>query len=265
MDGRDDQLNQQVFEAFDSVTMSKEAQERILSNLKDRQAQLANEQDNVEVPKTTVLPRAQAASDAETGTHAAEVVPAPKHRNAAKWLLPLAAVLLAGIVVVRVMMPTGQQTMHAPKSAAAEDSELSETVVTDAAAAEEGAAEDTDESAGDLGIDPSAEEEAYDGAPTEDLLPEPEDGEHPMGTVDLYPIVEMSDGTVLSALIDGMYTQQLDGSQVSDSLGTAVAHPSDAKDTVECEVFKLADEASGYAVRYKGDSTYWYCVQVDAE
>lgn len=249
--------------------MSDEAQERVLGNLLARQAQLSGAKtERVEVPKTTVLPRVQV-EEPQAGRHVAEpaeVVPMPKRRSVASWLLPLAAVLVLGLVVVRFALPTSKNSEEAKDLApmAAEEVAAEATVAEEqtGAAAEESV--DATAESEDLGIDVDAEEEAYDVAPTDELLPEPEEAQ-PMGTVDLYPIVVLDDNTVLTALIDGVYTQQLDVSQVSDSLGAAQAHPTDAEETVGCEVFKLADDAEGFAVRYDGEDTYWYCQQINME
>ncbi len=248
MDGRDDQLKQQVFDAFGSVSMNEEAQLRILSNLKDRQAQLADERENVEAPKTTALPRAQAASECEADAHLAEVVQVPRRKSLALRLLPLAAVLAVAIVVVRMV------AMPSPRYDIPSESAVAVTEQT----------KDTADSAEGLGVDSVAEGEAYDVASDEGASLSSEESEpRIMSTVDLYPIVEMDDGTVLSVLIDGLYTQQLDVSQVGNLIGTAVARPSDAGDTVDCKVFRLVDDTEGYAVCYEGEDTYWYCVRVD--
>ena len=118
----------------------------------------------------------------------------------------------------------------------------------DASNSKDYASEDVayDDAAADAGV----AEESYDGA-TVELL-----GATPELTAEHCPLVALPDGTLLTTSPDGI-VQEVDAAQVGESLGEGQAYSSETDETATCEVFALADDPDGFAVRYEGEDSYW--------
>lgn len=260
-------FDQQIHDAYEGVSLSDAAQERMLANLLAAQAQAQrvgqeDADDSQQAPEpavapvTEVRPRAKAAHlKVDEGAPATA-----RRRRAWKVVLPLAAALLVAAVVVRLQMASSTadvaanevQYVVAPKSS------------DDAAAAAEGATEDMDEAeeAADAAVEESLADESSDtGELVESELVETD----PTAVVsaDLYVRITLEDGTALTTLVDGAGTQEVESARVGTSLGSAKAAPFDEPDnTVSCEVFALTDDADGYAVRYEEEGSYWYATRM---
>jgi hypothetical protein len=83
--------------------------------------------------------------------------------------------------------------------------------------------------------------------------------------VDVCPRIRLEDGTLLTALRDGISVDEVDAGRVGELLGRGSATAFDAPTSevgVPCEVFRLLDEADAFAVRYEGEETFWRCTRL---
>ena len=235
----DEQLAQQVHDAYDTIKLDDQVQSSMLANL--LAAQAAAQEPQVE--------------ERAEERHDAEVIRMPRRR----WtvLLPVAAVLVAALIVVR----TGAFSLGGTNAA----QESSADIKVDAAgeyAAEESVAYDASEmadvDAADAGVlDVSATGAAASNAPEakEDVALSEEAsaaGAEGVSLPELYPTVTLSDGTQLT-----VRAEQVEASGVARDLEQTSASSPDGQEAVPCTVCELAD--GGLAVRYDAESTYWLC------
>ncbi len=240
----DELLDQQVHDAFERIELGGEAQDMMLANLLSAQSARTGVDD---------VPSSGDAADAGSG---ADVIPFVPRRPRWRALLPVAAVLVAALVVVRIGMMSGLG-----QSQAASDAGIGLTAMPseDKALVEEGATAgaSNDMAVGDMDAEEefSAEEVMLDAAPEAAT-------ERELTTVDLCPLIELADGRRLSALVDGLYTVEVDAGGVGESVGEATARPFDSDEGVACTVYRLTD-GDGYAVQYDGEDTFWRCDVID--
>lgn len=256
-DNEGTQLDQQVHDAYEGIRLSDDAQDRMLGQLLAAQTQRgAQEVDGDASPVSEEAPgpdsRVAASRRTTPPTHAG------RRRLAWRVVLPLAAMLVVGVVVVRTQGMFSEAARETSNSAAAPLAVQKDAASNDALAtgAEDTGAEETEGvayDAGDLALEdlsvaaPEAEAVVEDAYEEERVQPE------------WYPQVTMADGTTLTTCPEGGAAQQVDEAQVGDALGEATAAASDGSgETVDCMVFALADDAHAYAVRYAGDERYWY-------
>ena len=276
MSEKDMMLDQQVHDAFEGIRMSDEAQDRMLGALLAAQAQRAGEGDiRTDAPEATVR---RAPTQQEDERPAQATRPAQRRSKAAhlkmkvdgtkparrwstwKMVLPLAAVLVVGAVVIRMQM-----VQSAEFSRANEIMEPTATEKTLSAESATGAMADeavSDDAAEDMAFEAeeySAETEGM----VEPLAPEViGSGGTPGSKAGLYPRIKMADGTLLTALVEGDHAEEVDAARVGTSLGKAQASPFDVDEPIDCEVFSLVDDPDGFAVRFEGEQGYWYCTRL---
>lgn len=233
-------FDQQIHDAFDRIELSEEAQGRMLANLLAAQERMQAR----EVP-ADVEPPVVAEKDSDPGE--AEVIPVPPRRMPWQRWLPLAAVLVLAVVVVRVTSLGGMASSEQSAGATAADS----AIVPGDSAKSMGEAEES------ATADELAAPTAYDAEA--DAIAELEPN-WPVGLVETHPRITLEDGTVLTALRDAQFLDEVDSERVGELVATGAATPFDATESVPCEVYRLLNEDDAYAVRYEGEETFWRCV-----
>lgn len=259
-------FDQRIHDAYEAVEPSPEAQERMLANLLAAQGD-ARRRAGVERTQTAPAPATDATSRrAKTkvsprpatsdrrrsgGRHQVKKTVASQRRSPWRVVLPLAAVLALVAVVVRVtdlnhgtsrpdtIMATSSEKSSEPEAQAVSE----DAVVADGPTVESNALEMEA---------PLAEGAAGEFSGTERM-------------VDVCPRIRLEDGTLLTALRDGISVDEVDAGRVGELLGrgTAAAFDAPADEAgVSCEVFHLLDEADAYAVRYEGEETFWRCTSL---
>lgn len=265
----DDRFDQQIRDAYDQVRLDDAAQDRILANLlaaqKEQVAQEEAAPASNTAPMDVTVPMEDVASETNAGAGRtaeqttasdvrgqAPVIPFQPRRSRWRVVLPVAAAIVATALVVSIPL-RAQKASDA--SAPMETSNATAYDSDDVIASKEGDGVTFAESsaAPEASIEPLDEEAATgEGAAEATLRP-----------VDYYPIVVLSDGTNLTALIDGLTVKEVKAQQVGELLGVAEAHPTDTTSvTYACEVYRLKNDEAAYAVRYEGEDTYWYCTEV---
>lgn len=249
MANENEQFDQQVHDALDRIELSEEAQDRMLANLlAARERTQEREAPSSEVPEKGE--RETKPDDA--GAAEAKVIPvAPRRMPWLRWL-PLAAVLVMAVVVVRVTSLGGKATNEQAVSVAAEDS----------ASAPEESAKTVGEGSGEAAEDPVATSEMMALDAAADGAAEYESG-WPAGLVEVYPRITLEDGTTLTALRDAEFVDEVDSERVGELVAAGTATPFDSAESVPCEVYRLVNEDDAYAVRYEGEQTYWHCTPVE--
>lgn len=254
MEERDQLFDQRIHDAYESVSLSDEAQDRMLANLLAAQAtRSAGKPADEGAPEARVDEPRRASAPAHMKPQLVEGGTAAPKRRGWRVVLPLAAVLLVAVAIVQVTALRSQEAMMAAPSAA----EM-EAISDGGAAAGSGDVSAKSESADAA---PLAEEEAYD--MVADNAEEGDLGAKALQAADWYPRITLGDDTILTTLIDGMDTVEVSADRVGKSVGAAKAQPFDTAETIACEVFELTDEAGAYAVRYEGEQSYWYCVPLE--
>lgn len=239
----DELLDQQIHDAFERIELSEEAQDRMLAKLLEAQGERA-----------VAMGEPQPATSQEADS-SIDVVPFTPRRPWHRVVLPLAAVLVAALVVVRIGMGLGAGSSQAASDAGVE---FAATASEDKALAEGGVSLDTTN--GSTVDAPDVAEEAVPEALMLDAAPEAAMEE--LGSVDLCPLITLADGTRLTALVDGLYTVEVDAEEVGDPVGEATARPFDSDEGVACTVYRMAG-SDGFAVQYEGESSFWQCVAID--
>lgn len=281
------QFDQQVHDAFERIELSDDAQERILANLLAAQeTRLSGGDQRQGIPleesrKEAVVQemaerveRFEIPSDADDGKAAEEqadaiegaVVPFNRRRFGWRMLLPLAAVLAVAVVVVQATNLSGggkatSEAVVAPQSVASSESkEYADAVAEDAGSADEAEALGVENSAQTMGQSDSVALDAAEEGPlaTEEAAA--------LTSVDYYPCVMLEDGTRLTALRDGLYTEEVSSDEVGELVGKAVASSFDDpqdESAVPCTVYALKHENGAYAVQYESETTYWRCEPIE--
>ncbi len=232
-------FDQRIHDAYETVELSAEAQDRMLASLLTAQD-----------ARRDALPDAGALQELPAEQpHEAEVIALPRRSRKAAILLPMAAVLLVALVIARVTLLGNSNT--------AETATFSSSAHTSEKAAESAGA-----AANEVVYEDAAEGMVYEDAAEEmeSLVASPMADEASQGQplAELYATVTLVDGTSLTTLVDGSAPTEADASQIGERLGEATA-TSAAGDQISCEVFSLVDGSRSYAVRYMGDSRFWLC------
>jgi hypothetical protein len=220
----DDQLAQQVHDAYEKIELSDDAQDRMLAALLAASDAKQAEQNADRGPSTR--------------TTRGQVIQMPKRSGLKRWM-PIAAVLLAALVVVQVgVLTVGNHSGEtradiAPKSEESMAADSFEVNASDSVAFETAA--------------PQEEEVKADSAASEVV-----DSSAVSSTVGDYPFITLSDGTELVAR-----PEQVDVVETGDLLEETTARSVDGEQSVACRVYKLVD--GGYAVSYEGEDAYWLC------
>lgn len=220
----DDQLAQQVHDAYEKIELSDDAQDRMLAALL-----AASDAKQVE-PSVDHNPARR--------TTKGQVLQMPKRSGLKRWL-PIAAALVAALIVVQIGVLTigsgsGESRADmAPKSeesiaADSFDVNASDSVAFETAAPQEGEAK------------------------ADSVASEVADSSEVSAMVEAYPIIALSDGTELMAR-----PEQVDLVETGDMLEETTARSIDGEQSVACRVYKLVD--GGYAVSYEGEDAYWLC------
>lgn len=218
MDAKDRLFDQQIHDAYEHVELSEEASERMLAHLLAAQVQ-AGERSEAGVDSQSQEPQQ------------AEVIRLPGKRKGIPVWLPVAAVVLAALVIVQVSgLTRSKNTEYAQTVAPVQEERADEAISNDMAAGEALVAE---------------------GAATVDYS-EP-------SLAELYPLVTLSDGTILITCEEGQYPIAVDEADLGASIGSAVALARDTDGQLACEVFELAGDPGAYAVRYEGEDGCWRC------
>lgn len=265
-------FDQRIHDAYEAVEPSPEVQERMLANLLAAQG---NERRQAGAERTQTAPapaigttsrRAQSETSPRPATsghrrsggrHTVRKTVAPRRRSPWRVVLPLAAVLALVAVVVRVtglnhgtsrpdaIIATSSEKSSEPEAqAVSEDAVVADepTVESNALEMEAPLAEGADMDAGAAGEFSETER-----------------------MVDVCPRIRLEDGTLLTALRDGISVDEVDAGRVGELLGRGTAAAFDApadESGVSCEVFRLLDEADAFAVRYEGEETFWRCTRL---
>lgn len=220
----DDQLAQQVHDAYEKIELSDDAQDRMLAALL-----AASDAKQVE-PSVDHNPAGR--------TTKGQVLQMPKRSGLKRWL-PIAAALVAALIVVQIGVLTigggsGESRADmAPKSeesivADSFDVNASDSVAFETAAPQEGEAK-ADSVASE--IVRSSEVSAM---------------------VEDCPLITLSDGTELVAR-----PEQVDLVETGDLLEETTARSVDGEQSVTCRVYELV--GGGYAVSYEDEDAYWLC------
>ena len=281
------QYEQQVHDAFERIELSDDAQERILANLLAAQeTRLSGRDQRQGMPlegsrKEAVVQetaervdRFEIPSDADDGKAAEEqadaiegaVVPFNRTRFGWRMLLPLAAVLAVAVVVVQATnllggrKATSEAVVASQSEASSETKEFADTVVEDVGSADEAEAPSGENNAQTMGQSDSVALDAAEEAPlaTEEAAA--------LTSVDYYPCVMLEDGTRLTALRDGLYTEEVSSDEVGELVGKALASSFDDpqdESAVPCTVYALKHENGAYAVQYESETTYWRCEPIE--
>lgn len=127
-------FDQQIHDAYESIELDANAQERMLANLLAAQAERAQEPSDEsatpEPPSTTreattpaaattraaepdAVPSLRAVGPGQDASRKAEPAASPRRRNVWKIALPLAAVLLVAVVVIRLQVPVANEAATA--------------------------------------------------------------------------------------------------------------------------------------------------------
>ncbi len=219
----DDQLTQQVHDAYEKIELSDDAQDRMLSAL------LAASDAKQAEQNTDYDPARRATKG--------QVMQMPKRSGLKRWL-PIAAALVAALIVVQIGVLTIGGSSGESRADMAPKSE--ESMVAD-----------------------SFEMNASDSATLETAAPQQEDKADSAASevvrssevpamVEAYPLITLSDGTELVAR-----PEQADLVETGDLLEEATARSADGEQSVTCRVYKLV--GGGYAVSYEDEETYWLC------
>jgi hypothetical protein len=220
----DDQLAQQVHDAYEKIELSDDAQDRMLAALLAASDAKRAEQNAGRGPSTR--------------TTRGQVIQMPKRSGLKRWM-PIAAVLLAALVVVQVgVLTVGNHSGEtradiAPKSeesiaADSFDVNASDSVAFETAAPQEGEAK------------------------TDSVASEVADSSEVSAMVEDCPFITLSDGTELVAR-----PEQVDVVETGDLLEETTARSVDGEQSVACRVYVLV--GGGYAVSYEDEETYWLC------
>ena len=281
------QYEQQVHDAFERIELSDDVQERILANLLAVQKQkTAGEGQGQDIPleesqsaaiaqgMTERVERFEISPDANDGQTAEEraeasggaVVPFTRRRFSWRMLLPLAAVLAVAVVVVQATnllggrKATSEADVATQSVASSESKEYADAVAEDAGSADEAEALGVENSAQTMGQSDSVELDMAEEAP---MAAEEATA---LTSVDYYPRVTLEDGTRLTALRDGLYTEEVPSDEVGELVGKAVASSFDDpqnESAVPCTVYALKHESGAYAVQYESETTYWRCEPIE--
>ena len=247
MSGMHDPFDQRIHDAYDRIELSEDAQDRMLANLMAAQARKQFH----EVPSTSTEfespTQATIATDSRDPRKESDNHKTRKRGGMRTWL-PRAAAVVAVLVVVSVVGGSlwGGASSPMVASSGANDAKSTEALSEDMMVVEESAAEADGEASPDESVGYAADAAASNEAEELQL-------------VDLYPRIVLEDGTQFTTLVDGMYTTEVNASEVGERVGSATASPFDSTDTVACEVYRLLDDPDGYAVRYADQESYWYC------
>lgn len=220
----DDQLAQQVHDAYEKIELSDDAQDRMLAALL-----AASDAKQVE-PSVDHNPARR--------TTKGQVLQMPKRSGLKRWL-PIAAALVAALIVVQIGVLTigggsGESRADmAPKSEESMAVDSFEENDSDSVAFETTA--------------PQEEEAKADSAASEVVG----SSEAP-AMAEAYPIIALSDGTELMAR-----PEQVDLVETGDMLEETTARSIDGEQSVACRVYELVD--GGYAVSYEDEDAYWLC------
>lgn len=220
----DDQLAQQVHDAYEKIELSDDAQDRMFAALL-----AASDAKQVE-PSVDHKP--------STHTAKGQVIRMPRRQGLKRWM-PIAAVLLAALVVIQVgVLTVGDHSGEtradmAPKSEESMAVDSFEENDSDSVAFETAA--------------PQEEEAKADSAASEVVG----SSEAP-AMAEAYPIIALSDGTELMAR-----PEQVDLVETGDMLEETTARSIDGEQSVACRVYELVD--GGYAVSYEDEDAYWLC------
>ena len=220
----DDQLAQQVHDAYEKIELSDDAQDRMFAALL-----AASDAKQVE-PSVDHNPARR--------TTKGQVLQMPKRSGLKRWL-PIAAALVAALIVVQIGVLTigggsGESRADmAPKSeesiaADSFDVNASDSVAFETAAPQEGEAK------------------------ADSVASEVADSSEVSAMVEDCPLITLSDGTELVAR-----PEQVDVVETGDLLEETTARSVDGEQSVTCRVYELV--GGGYAVSYEGEETYWLC------
>jgi hypothetical protein len=220
----DDQLAQQVHDAYEKIELSDDAQDRMLAALL-----AASDAKQVE-PSADRGPSRR--------TTKGRVTQMPKRQGLKRWM-PMAAVLLAALVVVQVGVLTVGNHSGETRADMAPKSEESMVADSFEVNASDGVAFETSA--------PQEGEAKADSAASEDV-----DSSEVSVMVGDYPLITLSDGTELVAR-----PEQVDLIETGDLLEETTARSVDGEQSVTCRVYELV--GGGYAVSYEGEETYWLC------
>lgn len=248
MEAKRDMFDQQIHDAYEQVSLSDEAQERMLAQL------LAAQQRSEQPEGADHEARAVAAATTQPRSAEADVVPFAAHKRKRRSWLPIAASIVVALVVVGsaatiALGPSGAENSNTTLAVSEKVAESVGSV--DAAGAEQE----------DAVSEESAPLDAGSEAATEETLAAESDYAETLQAVDLYPSITLEDGTRFTALVEGMYTTQIEPDVVGEQVGVGAATPFDAPDSIGCTVYRLTDDPEGFAVRYDGEDTYWYCTK----
>lgn len=307
MSDEDKTFDRKIHDAYEGVRLSEDAQDRMLASLlsaqrERREAILANDGDaaiEAGPSRTATIPHGGAAAkptvrdtkaDSADKSNARRSQAAPDARRRVPWkvVLPLAAALLVGIVVVRLQAPSAaEMSTLAPQDlgdiSAEYDAQQRETDAVDvaddvreeayvsegtnakgAAEAEASAEADHDTAAG---AEIAEERQVLDYETTPEKLETTDDAattsETPVATADSHPLITLADGTQLSTAIDGKPAVEVDEEKVGAHVGSGTATARDQGSALPCEVYELVDVSSAYAVRYDGEDGWWLAASIE--
>lgn len=220
----DDQLAQQVHDAYEKIELSDDAQDRMLSAL------LAASDTKQAEPSAEHNPARRTAKG--------RVIQMPKRGGLKRWM-PIAAALVAALVVVQIGVLTMGGGSRETQADLASKSEEPMAVDSFEVNASDGVALET--------AAPQEGEAKSDSAASEVVG----SSEAP-AMVEDYPLIALSDGTELVAR-----PEQVDLVDTGDLLEETTARSVDGERSVACRVYELVD--GGYAVSYESEDTYWLC------
>lgn len=230
----DELFDQRIHDAYERIELSEDAQDRMLANL---------------------LAARDKAGEATAQTASPERKATVRRISWHRWL-PVAAVVLVGLVVVGVSVTAPKNAYQASEAVMEVESYAAEDAAGADAAAEMAAKDNG-------ALAPQAvqlEETTAVASGSADEQTDSEQGDALADTAVRFCVVTMPDGRQLTTLPgDATEPASVLGDAVGKLLGQATATTPDGGQTVACEVFELVDDSSAFAVRYQGEQTYWRC------
>ena len=254
MTERDDLLGRRVHDAYESIELSDEAQERMLANLLAAQQKRADagspvaKDDAIQEPPTSDLE--------DVGVwREPEPVQAPQGKVVrVRWIPMAIAATVIGAVVAGgfawSVLSSSSESAASVTYAGKNEAEMPELAEEDASSSKDGDVADDVAAASE--IDERAEHNKF-------YSDEPE-----QGPVHQYPLITLEDGTKYRLVQGGVAAGEVDAVDVGELVGEAAATDDSGKgDSVSCKVYRVKSSKEVFAVRYDGEESCWYCETLD--
>lgn len=267
MTERDELLDRRVHDAYESIELSDEAQDRMLANLlaaQQRKMETGSpvaDGDTLQEPPTSDL--VDAGTQWEPGP-----AQAPQGKVVrVRWIPMAIAATVIGAVVAGGFAWSILSSSSEPTESVmyANETEMPNLVEEDASSAKDGTSADVphfsgrdmkdEDVAADTAADPTVRERAEYNSPGSD--------DSQQESVHKYPLITLEDGTKYQVVQNGVIAGEVDAAEVGELVGAAMAADDSYEGTVACKVYRVKNASEVFAVRYDGEESYWYCEPLD--